>query len=116
VLLRSPTAEHAAPEDDPRGYVAVVSDFGQSKLEGGAQQGLPPPRRSMEMGAVSHAAPEVVCGAPLSRAADVYALGVLLWELVSGRLPFAGLNAAQVGVCVGGGGGGGGRLCQGSPC
>ncbi len=101
VLLRTPTEEHSVAEEDSRGFVAVVSDFGLSRLEGaegaGASGEYSPRRRSVEMGAISHAAPEVVAGSPLSKAADVFALGVLLWELVSSRMPFAGLNAAQVG-------------------
>jgi hypothetical protein len=34
-------------------------------------------------GALTHAAPELLRGAPLSRESDVYAVGVLLWELVT---------------------------------
>ena len=103
VLLRTPTEEHNVAEEDSRGFVAVVSDFGLSRLE--EQEGAVAPgeysprRRSMEMGAISHAAPEVVAGAALSKAADIFALGVLLWELVASCPPFAGLNAAQVGCC-----------------
>lgn len=37
----------------------------------------------------THAAPELFHGAAPSYASDVYALGVLLWELVSQRRPYA---------------------------
>jgi serine/threonine protein kinase len=37
-----------------------------------------------------YAAPELITGAPLGPAADVYALGVLLWELIFGQVPFRG--------------------------
>lgn len=38
----------------------------------------------------THVAPELIRGAPMSPAADVYALGVLLWELIHGAPPFRG--------------------------
>lgn len=38
----------------------------------------------------THVAPELVRGAPISPAADVYALGILLWELIHGAPPFRG--------------------------
>ncbi len=40
--------------------------------------------------APTHVAPELVRGAPMSPAADVYALGILLWELIYGAPPFRG--------------------------
>ncbi|KAL6754887.1 kinase-like domain-containing protein [Haematococcus lacustris] len=47
-------------------------------------------------GALSHAAPEVVAGQAASQAADVWSLGVLLWQLVSGEVPYVGMPAAQL--------------------
>ncbi|MCV2370782.1 serine/threonine-protein kinase [Roseateles oligotrophus] len=38
---------------------------------------------------LGYAAPEQLSGAPIGVAADVYTLGVLLFELLEGRLPFA---------------------------
>lgn len=37
-------------------------------------------------GALSHAAPELIQGAQLSKASDVYSIGVLLWELLTGQV------------------------------
>jgi serine/threonine protein kinase len=37
-------------------------------------------------GALTHAAPELVSGAPMTKAADVYSVGVLLWELLTGQV------------------------------
>jgi serine/threonine-protein kinase len=41
-------------------------------------------------GTLSHMAPEVLLGAPADVRSDVWALGVLLYELVTGDLPFKG--------------------------
>jgi serine/threonine-protein kinase len=38
----------------------------------------------------TYAAPELIRGVPIGPAADVYALGVLLWELIFGAPPFRG--------------------------
>ncbi len=38
----------------------------------------------------AYAAPELITGAPLGPAADVYTLGILLWELIFGQVPFRG--------------------------
>jgi serine/threonine protein kinase len=38
----------------------------------------------------THVAPELVQGQPITPAADVYALGILLWELIYGAPPFRG--------------------------
>ncbi len=37
----------------------------------------------------------------LSKAADVYSIGVLLWQMVTGSRPWAGLSHLQVSVEVG---------------
>jgi serine/threonine-protein kinase len=43
-----------------------------------------------------YAAPELVAGRPPGPASDVYALGILLYELLSGRTPYQGGTATEV--------------------
>ena len=62
---------------------------------GGEGRSEPPPsppspsnRHCGEGMTTTHTAPEVLQGGPLSLSSDVYALGVLLWELSTGLRPY----------------------------
>jgi len=71
-------------------------DYGLGQPQEGMLPGLP--RLNRERFAAwtpRYAAPELLDGAPLAAAADVYALACLLYELSTGRHPFARLDARQ---------------------
>ena len=48
------------------------------------------------MGTAAYLSPEQAAGRPATEASDLYGVGVVLYELLTGRLPFAGDNALAV--------------------
>jgi serine/threonine-protein kinase len=50
----------------------------------------------MALGTAAYMAPEQASGKPVGPGADLYAAGVILFELVTGRLPFEGENPVEV--------------------
>ena len=68
-------------------HTLKVSDFGIAKVVGGAESmGT---RTGEVLGTPAYMAPEQALGTELTPATDVYALGTVLYELLSGRLPFS---------------------------
>jgi serine/threonine protein kinase len=67
--------------------VVKVTDFGIAKVVGGANTAVT--RAGDVLGTAAYIAPEQIRGAALSPATDVYGLATLLYELLSGVLPFA---------------------------
>jgi len=63
-------------------------DFGIAKLLD-APAGAPVTRTQMRLMTPEYASPEQVRGEPVTIASDVYSLGVVLYELLSGRRPYA---------------------------
>ena len=63
-----------------------VTDFGIAKVLGGAQTVAT--MAGQVLGTPAYMSPEQALGRELTPATDVYALGVVLYELLSGELPF----------------------------
>jgi serine/threonine-protein kinase len=78
-----------------RGGRVLLTDFGIARAHGAAQ---PEGRREAVVGTPAYMAPEQVASEPLGPYTDVYALGVVLFELVSGAQPFIGDGALQLAV------------------
>ncbi len=72
--------------------VARVTDFGVAKAAGR----LTETKQGGLKGKVAYMAPEQVAGSPLDRSVDVWAAGVVLWELLTGRRLFRGESEAAI--------------------
>jgi eukaryotic-like serine/threonine-protein kinase len=69
-----------------------VADFGIARAMDDAQLTLP----GVTMGSVHYFAPEQARGEPATAASDVYALGIVLFEMLTGQRPFSGDGAAAI--------------------
>ncbi len=69
-----------------------VMDFGTAKMSGGPALTA----AGMTLGTVVYMSPEQLMGRELSPAADIYSLGVTLYELCTGKLPFYHDNEMQL--------------------
>jgi len=72
--------------------VVKMTDFGIAKLLDA--QGVT--STGQVLGSPAHMAPEQIEGAAVDERADIFGLGVMLYECMTGRLPFEGNNPAQV--------------------
>jgi serine/threonine-protein kinase len=79
--------------------MARVIDFGVAKAAGRLQT----TREGVVKGKMAYMAPEQVASGEVTRSADLYAMGVLLWETLTGKRLFqAESEAALVAVVLGG--------------
>jgi eukaryotic-like serine/threonine-protein kinase len=79
-----------------------ILDFGLAKLHGDTR-GLDPEgetatgtRPGVVLGTTAYLSPEQARGLPADARSDVFALGIVLYEMLSGRRPFAGETTAEV--------------------
>ncbi|HKE92095.1 MAG TPA: serine/threonine-protein kinase [Gemmatimonadales bacterium] len=71
---------------------ATVTDFGISLVTSRPARDLP----GSSSGTPLYMSPEQSLGEPVDGRSDVYALGVVLYEMLTGTLPFQGRNAMEV--------------------
>src|SRR5262245_8521932 len=88
----------------PDGYVKVL-DFGIAKL---AEQEVPitiPRDEALflvetnlgsVLGTVRYMSPEQACGVPVDKGTDIWSLGIVLYEMVTGHAPFTGETPREV--------------------
>ena len=80
----------------PNGEV-LLTDFGIAKSLG-AQTEEDLTSDNIMMGTAKYLSPEQVQGKPLDGRADIYALGLVLYECLAGRVPFQGKNDQETAV------------------
>jgi tetratricopeptide (TPR) repeat protein len=79
------------------GEQAIVADFGIARaVSPGAASGEPKPGSGPVIGTPAYMAPEQARGEEAGPAADIYALGIVLYEMVTGKLPFLGGSGTEM--------------------
>jgi eukaryotic-like serine/threonine-protein kinase len=77
------------------GYRAVVMDFGLAKERRAGPDVVKLTATGIVLGTPEFMSPEQIRGKPLDGRSDIYALGVLAFELFTGQLPFTGKSAQE---------------------
>ncbi|HUU36935.1 MAG TPA: protein kinase [Candidatus Desulfaltia sp.] len=71
---------------------AKIMDFGLAKVKGGTLL----TREGTTLGTVAYMSPEQALGKEVDHRTDIWSLGVVLYELLSGKLPFQGDHEASI--------------------
>ncbi|MBI3182622.1 MAG: protein kinase [Myxococcales bacterium] len=80
---------------DTERYVKLL-DFGLAKRPAASDDTLPQTRTGAVVGTPEYMAPEQAMGKPISPRTDLYALGVVAFEMLTGQLPFQDDSALKV--------------------
>jgi tetratricopeptide (TPR) repeat protein/tRNA A-37 threonylcarbamoyl transferase component Bud32 len=99
VVHRDLKSSNVMLDDDGR---PVILDFGLARRvlpESGTGDSMVT-LAGVIAGTVSHLAPEVLRGAPADVRSDVWSLGVLLYELATGQLPFHGRTSFETSSAI----------------
>ncbi|KAA6425511.1 MAG: kinase [Trebouxia sp. A1-2] len=77
---------------DPRGFMCKLADFGLSRVLDLDMTHI----STHTYGTISYMPPELLSQGKMTRAADVYSFGMLMWEIYTGSSLFKGLTVGQV--------------------
>jgi len=84
-----------APET-PEGLRAVVTDFGMARAADGGKSVLASGETGLVPGTAAYMAPEQAEGREATAASDIYSLGVVMYEMLTGQRPHAGTTAISM--------------------
>lgn len=71
---------------------AILTDFGLSRVIGASRLTA----SGVSYGTPMYMSPEQATGLPVTQTSDIYALGVMFYEMLVGKLPFDGESAMQI--------------------
>jgi len=75
---------------------ALLSDFGIVRLAQKQDTAVTLTHTGTFVGSPEYAAPEMVLGNTIDHRVDIYALGVVLFQMLTGQLPFAGATSVSL--------------------
>jgi eukaryotic-like serine/threonine-protein kinase len=78
--------------DAPETETAKLTDFGIAKVMDAPSLTL----GEQTFGTPGYVAPEILMGEPVDPRSDLYSLGILLYEMLSGKLPFEAVTRAEL--------------------
>ncbi|OJT27406.1 hypothetical protein BO221_05385 [Archangium sp. Cb G35] len=76
-------------------YVKVL-DFGLAKQTSSTHGNTPQTQQGIVMGTPEYMAPEQACALPVSSKTDLYSFGVMLFQMLTGQLPFAARSSMEL--------------------
>ncbi|GAB4325125.1 MAG: hypothetical protein Kow0074_18560 [Candidatus Zixiibacteriota bacterium] len=76
-----------------RDGIAQITDFGLAKLRGVASRLT---KEGSTLGTTGYMSPEQALGQDVDHRSDIFSLGVVLYELLTGQMPFTGAHEAAI--------------------
>ena len=80
---------------EPEGDVPKVTDFGIARVTDSSRT-----KTGMVLGTPSYMSPEQLAGKKIDGRSDLFSLGVTLFQLLAGRLPFEGESMTTLMFCI----------------
>jgi tetratricopeptide (TPR) repeat protein len=97
--LKSANVMLVPDASSPGGVRAVVTDFGLARARGDDQAlAAAVTAPGVIVGTPAYMAPEQVAGGEASASSDVYSFGIVLYEMVTGKVPFSGSSPLSTAV------------------